>query len=180
MCTITRAVRIHSCVQPAISSNRLGIETQFQLSKEISPAARAEILSAIGQTIPDHRFWITVTNPPAEDRRIALIREQNCSDTTILSGGHTTIRRIDLLKLCLSLGFELNAMYIPTRTLGPALSVSIACNIEPFNFHPRFLDDGNRIDGCSVTFLYADGSQNRSIELTIISVICRTCGFSQM
>ena len=180
MCTITRAVRIHSCVQPAISSNPLGIETEFQLSRAISPDVRADILIAVGKTIPDYRFWIPGISVPDDDTENGLTRVKNCSHTVLLSSVRKTSRRTDLLRLCLSLGFELNEMLIPTLAVGPGLVSSIACNHEPFNFHPRFLDDGNRIDGCSVTFLYADGSQNRSIELTIISVICRTCGFSQM
>lgn len=167
-------------MQPAISSNRLGIETHFQLSKEISPDARAEILCAIGLTIPDHRFWIPPMKLADQDINVSVNRVINRSHTILLSGGKRSIRRIDLLKLCLSLGFELNAMFIVTRSIGPALAVSIACNLEPFNFHPRFLEDGNRIDGCSVTFVYADGSQNRFLELTLISVFCRTCGFSQV
>ena len=180
MCTITRAVRIHSCVQPAISSNRFGIETEFQLSSAISPDVRADILNAVGRTIPDYLFWIPGINVPDDDTKNGLTQVKNCSHTVLLRSIRTTCQRTDLLRLCLSLGFKLNEMYIPTRTLGPGLAVSIACNTEPYNFHPRFLDDGNRIDGCCVTFLYADGSQNRSIELTIISVICRKCGFSQM
>jgi len=167
-------------VQPAISSNRLGIETQFQLSRDISPDAHAEILSAVGLTIPDYRFWIPVSDLPDYGTQVSLTRLSNHSETTLLSGGRTSIRRIELLKLCLSLGFELNTMFLPTLAIGPNLTVSIACNVEPFNFHPRLIDDGNRIDGCSVTFTYANGSQNRSLELTIISVVCRTCGFSQM
>jgi len=167
-------------VQPAISSNRLGIETQFQLSRDISPDAYAEILSAVGLTIPDYRFWIPVSDLPDYGTQVSLTRLSNHSETTLLSGGRTSIRRIELLKLCLSLGFELNTMFLPTLAIGPNLTVSIACNVEPFNFHPRLIDDGNRIDGCSVTFTYANGSQNRSLELTIISVVCRTCGFSQM
>jgi len=167
-------------VQPAFSSNRLGIETQFQLSRDISPDAYAEILSAVGLTIPDYRFWIPVSDLPDYGTQVSLTRLSNHSETTLLSGGRTSIRRIELLKLCLSLGFELNTMFLPTLAIGPNLTVSIACNVEPFNFHPRLIDDGNRIDGCSVTFTYANGSQNRSLELTIISVVCRTCGFSQM
>ena len=172
--------RIHSCVQPAIPSNRLGIETEFQLSRAISPDVRAEILTAVGLTIPDYRFWIPGLRVPDDDTQVGLTRVKTCSHTVLLSSVRTTSRRTELLKICLSLGFELNEMLIPTLAIGPGLVASIACNHEPFNFHPRFLDDGNRIDGCSVTFVYADGSQNTSIELTIISVICRTCGFSQM
>ncbi len=167
-------------MQPAISSNRLGIETHFQLSRDISPDARAEILGAVGLTIPDYRFWIPVSILPDFGTQVSLTRLGNHSQTILLSGGRTSIRRIELLKLCLSLGFELSTMFLPTLAIGPGLTVSIACNIEPFNFHPRLIDDGNRIDGCSVTFTYANGSQNRSLELTIISVVCRTCGFSQM
>ena len=173
-------VRIHSGVQPAISSNRLGIETHFQLSRDISPDLRAEILNAVGLTIPDYRFWIPASILLDEATQVSLTRVANRSHTVLLSGGRTSIRRIELLKLCLSLGFELNTMFVPTLAIGQGLTVSIACNIEPFNFHPRLIDDGNRIDGCSVTFTYANGSQNRSLELTVISVVCRTCGFSQM
>lgn len=173
-------VRIHSGVQPAISSNRLGIETHFQLSRDISPDLRAEILNAVGLTIPDYRFWIPASILLDEATQVSLTRVANRSHTVLLSGGRTSIRRIELLKLCLSLGFELNTMFLPTLAIGQGLTVSIACNIEPFNFHPRLIDDGNRIDGCSVTFTYANGSQNRSLELTVISVVCRTCGFSQM
>lgn len=167
-------------MQPAISSNRLSIETHFQLSRDISPDLRAEILSAVGLTIPDYRFWIPASILLDEATQVSLTRVANRSHTVLLSGGQTSIRRIELLKLCLSLGFELNTMFLPTLAIGPGLTVSIACNIEPFHFHPRLIEDGNRIDGCSVTFTYANGSQNRSLELTIISVVCRTCGFSQM
>ncbi len=167
-------------MQPAISSNRLGIETHFQLSRDISPDLRAEILNAVGLTIPDYRFWIPASILLDEATQVSLTRVANRSHTVLLSGGRTSIRRIELLKLCLSLGFELNTMFLPTLAIGQGLTVSIACNIEPFNFHPRLIDDGNRIDGCSVTFTYANGSQNRSLELTVISVVCRTCGFSQM
>ena len=106
-------------MQPAIPSNRLGIETDFQLSRAISPDVRAEILTAVGLTIPDYRFWIPGLRVPDDDSQVGLTRVKTCSHTVLLSSVRTTSRRTELLKICLSLGFELNEMLIPTLVIGP-------------------------------------------------------------
>ena len=180
MFTITRAVGIHSFVQPAISSNRLGIESKFQLSSDIPEAVRNEIITAIGDTIPDYRFWIPTSVQSAPSDSTELSRLVQCCYTVQLASCGSPIRRTHLLQLCLSLGFELDQMFIPQHWVSPELKVSIACQSEPFNFHPRLLIDSNQIDGCSVTFTYSVEPLNRSVELMIISVICRTCGFARL
>jgi hypothetical protein len=167
-------------VQPAISSNGLGIESKFQLSSEISEALRNEILAAIGHTIPDYRFWIPTNGQSANSRETGLTRLTKGCHTVHLATIRSPIRRIYLLQLCLSLGFELDQMFIPQHWVSPELKVSIACQSEPFNFHPRLLTESNQIDGCSVTFTYSVDAPNSSVELMIISVICRTCGFARL
>jgi len=167
-------------VQPAISSNRLGIESKFQLSSEISEPLRNEILTAIGHTIPDYRFWIPTNGPSAPSHETSLLRLTQTCHTVQLASIGSRIRRVDLLQLCLSLGFELDQMFIPQHWVSPDLKVSIACQSEPFNFHPRLLTESNQIDGCSVTFTYSVEPPNSSVELMIISVICRTCGFARL
>ena len=71
-------------------------------------------------------------------------------------------------------------MFIPELHFNQDVIVSVACHLEPFNFHPRLLTEGNQIDGCLVTFTYTEAALDSSIELMIISVICRICGFSRM
>lgn len=180
MFTITRVVGIHSYVQPAISSNRLGIESKFQLSLDIPEASRNEILTKVGHIIPDYRFWIPTTSYPAPSEESGLIRVTEGCHTVHLASSGSPIRRINLLQLCLSLGFVLDEMFIPQHRVSSDLKVSIACQSEPFNFHPRLLTDSNQIDGCSVTFTYSIEPLNSSVELMIISVICRMCGFARL
>jgi hypothetical protein len=167
-------------VQPAISSNRLGIESKFQLSEDIPKALRTEILAAIGDTIPDYRFWIPTNVQSAPSDSSELTRLTQCCHTVSLGSNGFPIRRVHLLQLCLSLGFELDQMFIPQHWVSPDLKVSIACQTEPFNFHPRLLTEGNQIGGCTVTFTYSVEPRNSSVELMIISVICRTCGFARL
>ena len=173
-------VRIHSYVQPAISSNRLGIETHFQLSPDIPVDEHREILVAIGHTIPDYRFWIPSYPEAVQETESAMIRSIERSHTVLLGARDSTVRRIDMLQLCLSLGLTLNTMYIPQLWIPHGVCVSVACQSEPFNFHPRLLKDGNQVDGCLVTFTYGDASPNSSVEMMIISVICRMCGFARL
>ena len=167
-------------MQPAISSNRLGIETKFQLSQDIPVEITNELVSVIGATIPDYRFWIPVRQESESYTGADLVRSARASKTYLLRSSGTAVKRSRTLQQFLSLGFVLNTMYIPELRLDEDVVVSIACHLEPFNFHPRLLTDGNQIDGCLVTFTYAEGSLNSSVELMIFSVICRICGFSRM
>lgn len=90
------------------------------------------------------------------------------------------MKRAFVLQHLLSLGFVLNTMFLPELRLTGAITVSVACHMEPFNFHPRLLTDNNKVDTCVVTFTFPEGSLNSSVELMIISAICRICGFSRM
>lgn len=167
-------------MQPAISSNRLGIETKFQLSQDIPVEIAAAFVRVIGATIPDYRFWIPASQACGSHTSADLVRSARASKTHLLRLSGSAVKRSRTLQQFLSLGFVLNTMYIPELRLSEDVLVSIACHLEPFNFHPRLLTDGNQIDGCLVTFDYAEGSLNSSVELMIISVICRICGFSRM
>lgn len=167
-------------MQPAISSNRLGIETKFQLSQDIPVEIAAAFVRVIGATIPDYRFWIPASQACESHTSADLVRSARASKTHLLRLSGSAVKRSRTLQQFLSLGFVLNTMYIPELRLSEDVLVSIACHLEPFNFHPRLLTDGNQIDGCLVTFDYAEGSLNSSVELMIISVICRICGFSRM
>lgn len=167
-------------MQPAISSNRLGIETKFQLSQDIPVEIAAAFVRVIGATIPDYRFWIPASQACESHTSADLVRSARASKTHLLRLSGSAVKRSRTLQQFLSLGFVLNTMYIPELRLSEGVVISIACHLEPFNFHPRLLTDGNQIDGCLVTFDYAEGSLNSSVELMIISVICRICGFSRM
>lgn len=171
---------IHSYVQPAISSNRLGIETKFQLSQDIPDETAAELVSVVGAIIPDYRFWIPVRPALKTQTGLDLVRSATTCKTHLLCSSGSAVKRLRTLQQFLSLGFVLNAMFIPELHLNDGVIVSVACHLEPFNFHPRLLTEGNQIDGCLVTFTYAEGALDSSVELMIISVICRICGFSRM
>ena len=166
-------------MQPVISSNRLGMETQFQLSNDIPHEMRNDIRDVIGQTIPDYRFWIPSNQLASEQATSALVRPRDHSHTVHLTTANS-VRRIDLLQMCLSLGFVLNRMYILELWISQDICISVACQTEPFNFHPRLLIDSNQIKGCLVTFTSSELLPNSSVEMMIISVICRTCGFARL
>ena len=167
-------------MQPAISTNRLGIETKFQLSQDIPVEITNELIRVIGATVPDIRFWIPVRQESESHTGADLVRSARASKTHLLHSSGSAVKRSRTLQHFLSLGFVLNTMYIPELRVAEDVVVTVACHLEPFNFHPRLLRDGNQIDGCLVTFTYAEGSLNSSVELMIISVICRICGFSRM
>lgn len=167
-------------MQPAISSNRLGIETKFQLSQDIPIEIAAAVVSVIGAIIPDYRFWIPTSQACEALTGADLVRSVRKCKTHLVRSSGSTVKRSGTLQQLLSLGFVLNTMYIPELRLAEGVVVSIACHLEPFNFHPRLLADGNQIDACLVTFTYAEGALDSSVELMIISVICRICGFSRM
>lgn len=171
---------IHSYVQPAISSNRLGIETKFQLSQDIPDETAAELVSVVGAVIPDYRFWIPVRPALKTQTGLDLVRSATTCKTHLLCSSGSAVKRLRTLQQFLSLGFVLNAMFIPELHLNAGVIVSVACHLEPFNFHPRLLTEGNQIDGCLVTFTYDEGALDSSVEMMIISVICRICGFSRM
>ena len=167
-------------MKPAISTNRLGIETKFQLSQDIPVEITNELIRVIGATVPDFRFWIPVRQESESHTGADLVRSARASKTHLLHSSGSAVKRSRTLQHFLSLGFVLNTMYIPELRVAEDVVVTVACHLEPFNFHPRLLRDGNQIDGCLVTFTYAEGSLNSSVELMIISVICRICGFSRM
>ena len=180
MCSITSVSGIHSNVQPAISSNPLGIETQFQLSTDIPTEMRSELVRIIGEYVSDYRFWIPEVKVRESRANTDLVRRIASTETHLLQTHGSPIRRLRFLQQLLSIGFVLNTMYIPELHLTKDVVVSIACHLEPFNFHPRLLSDGNQVDSCLVTFTYTGGALNGSVQLMIISVICRLCGFSRM
>lgn len=139
-----------------------------------------EFIDVVGATILDHRFWIPrfSSSELPEDGTIA--RPLTTSHTVILHTQGPAIQRVETLRRCLSLGFIVNKMFILELQPTANVKVSLACQFEPYNFHPRLLRDNNKIDSIAVTFSYAAGSVVTSVELMIISVICRSCGFSRM
>lgn len=167
-------------MQPAFSSNPSGIETKFRLSDDIPLPIRLELISIIGETIPDHRFWIPRQFSPTLDQGDELTRLPNTSSTHVLCTTGKSVSRLETLKRCLSLGFVLNDMHILELILLADVKVTLACESEPYNFHSRLLRDNNKIDSVAVTFTYRDGALDTSVELMIISVICRSCGLSRM
>ena len=167
-------------MQPAISSNRLGIETKFQLSQDIPDETAAAVVRVIGATIPDYRFWIPASQACESHTGADLVRSVRKCKTHLVRSSGSVVKRSRMLQQLLSLGFVLNTMFIPELRLAEDVVVSIVCHLEPYNFHPRLLTDGNQIDACLVTFTYAEGALDSSVELMIISVICRICGFSRM
>ena len=167
-------------MQPAFSSNRLGIETTFLLSDAIDATICLEIMKVVGTSIPDNRFWIPTNTGVGTSSKLLITDQCDCSQTFHLRCNDRNSLRLDLLRKILSLGFHLNAMFIPELRISDSLKVSIACPTEPFNFHPRLLTSNNSIDGCSVTFAAVIGTTDSNTELTIISAICQSCGMSRM
>lgn len=167
-------------MQPAFSSNRLGIEAKFHIIDTVAYDIRRDLLNAIGDVVPDYRFWIPTSNLYETHNCQTLVRVPDTARTHLLNASRSGVNRLALLKTLISLGFCVNDMLIPELRLSNDVIVSVACHTEPYNFHPRLLSDNNYVDACSVTFRYVDGLLNSSTELMIISVICRTCGFSRL
>ncbi len=171
---------IHYWVQPAFSSNQLIMESKIQLSPDFSPDRAAEVIRIIGERIPDYRFWIASETGCKANASICLASSATSFRNHTLRSAGVSVKRAFVLQHLLSLGFVLNTMFIPELRLTEGITVSVACHMEPFNFHPRLLTDNNKVDTCVVTITFSEGSLNSSVELMIISAICRICGFSRM